>query len=126
MPNKLEKFGSFGSVVAAAACPVCFPKLALLGALFGFGSLVEYEVFFLYGAQILIVMAVIGHAISYKNRQNWSLLILAIFSATLFFISLYIYVLEILSYLALIGMVAATLWVIIESRRCAVCATPID
>ena len=71
-------------------------------------------------------MAVIGHAISYKNRQNWRILILAIFSATLFLISLYIYVLEILSYLALIGMVAATLWMIIGNRRCAACATLVD
>ena len=126
MPNKLEKFGSFGSVVAAAACPVCFPKLALLGALLGFGSLVEYEVYFLYGAHVLIVIAVIGHIISYKNLQNRSLLVLAIFSASLFFVSLYIFVFEFLSYLALTGMVAATIWMIIESRRCTTCITSVD
>lgn len=35
----LEKASSIGAVVAAAACPVCFPKLALLGAVFGLGAL---------------------------------------------------------------------------------------
>jgi hypothetical protein len=28
MKTHLEKIGSFGGVIAAAACPVCFPKLA--------------------------------------------------------------------------------------------------
>jgi hypothetical protein len=29
----LEKLGGVGADIAAAACPVCFPKLALIGAL---------------------------------------------------------------------------------------------
>jgi len=28
MKTYLERIGSFGGVIAAAACPVCFPKLA--------------------------------------------------------------------------------------------------
>jgi len=28
MKTYLEKIGSFGGVIAAAACPACFPKLA--------------------------------------------------------------------------------------------------
>lgn len=35
----LDKFGSFGTVAAAAARPVCFPKLAVVGAFFGLGGL---------------------------------------------------------------------------------------
>jgi len=123
MRNKLEKFGSFGAIIAAAACPICFPKLALLGALFGLGALAKYEVAFFYGAQILIVSALVGHVISYKKRTNRNLLALAIISAVLFFVSLYVFVSEILSYMALTGLVTATIWMIIESRRCAKCVT---
>lgn len=123
MRIKLENYGSFGAIVAAAACPICFPKLALLGAFFGLGALAKYEAFFFYGAHILIVMALIGHVISYKRVRNQILLALAITSAILFFISLYVFVSEILSYIALTGLVAATIWMIVESRRCDRCAT---
>lgn len=121
----MEKFGSFGAIAAAAACPICFPKLALIGAFFGLGALAKYETFFFYGAHILIVMALIGHTISYKKVKNRGLLALAIISAALFFISLYVLVSEILSYLALGGLVVATIWMVIESRRCKKCATPV-
>ena len=117
MRSKLEKVGSFGATVAAAACPICFPKLALIGALFGFGVLAKYEVVFLYMAQILIVLALIGHIISYKRLQNLALLILALTSVILFFMSLYVFTSEILSYIALAGMIAAMAWMMIEDRR---------
>jgi mercuric ion transport protein len=121
MQNKLEKFGSFGTIVAAAACPVCFPKLALLGALFGLGALKQYETIFFYGAHVLIVLALVGHIVSYKRVQNRSLFALAVISALLFFTSLYVVGSEILSYVSLIGLVAATIWMIFENRRCARC-----
>jgi mercuric ion transport protein len=126
MQNKLGNFGSFGAVVAAAACPFCFPKLALLGALFGLGTLVKYEVLFFYAAHILIVIALIGHIIAYQKLQNRGLLALAVFSAIIFFVSLYIFVSENLSYLALTGLVTATIWMIIESRRHVSCIASAD
>jgi mercuric ion transport protein len=122
MRNKLENYGSFGAIVAAAACPICFPKLALLGAFFGFGALAKYEALFFYGAHILIVIALIGHALSYKKVQKRGPFALAIISAVLFFVSLYVFVSETLSYMALAGLVTATIWMIFESRRCASCA----
>ena len=121
MQNKLEKFGSFGAIFAAAACPICFPKLALLGALFGLGALAPYETAFFFGSQILVVLAVVGHVISYKKHQNRKLLSLAVISAILLFVSLYAYVSEILSYLAFGGLIIATIWLILENRRCSIC-----
>lgn len=118
MKVKMEKFGSFGAIVAAAACPICFPKLALIGAVFGFGFLAKYEVVFLYLAQIMVIVALIGHIISYQKLKHQYLLILASISTTLFFVSLYILVSEILSYVALAGLVAATIWMTFENRKC--------
>ena len=40
---KLENYGSFGAIAAAAICPICFPKLALLGAFFGLGALANQK-----------------------------------------------------------------------------------
>src|SRR2546427_12951331 len=70
MRARLEKFGSIGAVVAAAACPVCFPKLALLGALIGLGALGAYESQLFIAAQSLIVLAVAVHLLSYLRRRN--------------------------------------------------------
>ena len=123
MKNTLEKFGSFGAIIAAAACPICFPKLALLGALFGLGALAPFETAFFFGAQILVVLAVIGHVVSYKRHQNGKLLSLAVISAILLFISLYAYVSEVLSYIAFSGLIIATIWLIFENRRCSSCVT---
>jgi mercuric ion transport protein len=126
MRSKLEKFGSFGAIVAAAACPICFPKLALIGALFGFGVLVEYEVVFFYMAQLMMIFALVGHIISYKRLRNLSLIILACISATLFFGALYVFTSEVLSYLALVGMIAAMAWMMIEDRRCTNSVVSVD
>lgn len=117
MRLKLDNYGSFGAIAAAAACPICFPKLALIGAFLGLGALAKYETFFFYGAHLLIVIALVGHVISYKKVQNRTLLALAVISAALFFISLYLIVSEVLSYLALAGMFAASVWMIVQRRR---------
>ena len=123
MQNKLEKFGSFGTIIAAAACPVCFPKLAIFGALFGLGALSHYETAFFIGAQILVALALMGHIISYKKHHNWKLLSATIIAVAVFFLSMYVFRSETLSYAALIALIATTTWVTIESRRCSTCAT---
>jgi len=66
MRNKLENFGSFEAIVVAAACPICFPKLAL----FGLGALAKYEVEFFWAAQILIVIGPDEYVISYKKNKT--------------------------------------------------------
>jgi len=33
----LEKVGSIGAVIGALACPICFPKIAIVGAAIGLG-----------------------------------------------------------------------------------------
>jgi mercuric ion transport protein len=43
MKPRLEQTGTWGAVVAAILCPMCFPKLALIGAALGLGVLAPYE-----------------------------------------------------------------------------------
>jgi len=121
MHNKLEKFGSFGAIITAAACPICFPKLALLGALFGMGALASYETVFFIGAQVLVIIALVGHSLSFKTHRDKRILTLAGVSTLTLFLSLYVFASEILNYLAFAGLIGATIWLIIENRRCKTC-----
>ena len=118
MKNIAEKFGSLGAVFAAAACPICFPKLALFGALFGLGALAPYETAFFFASQTLVIVAVVAHVISYKKHENKWLLSLSLICGAAFFVSLYVVVSEYLSYAALAGLVGATLWQLFWNRRC--------
>ena len=126
MKNTLEKFGSFGAIIAAAACPICFPKLAFLGTVFGLGVLAPFETAFFYAVQILVVMAVVGHFVSYKRHQNETIVLLASLSAVLLFLSLYLLGSEFLSYVGFGGLIVATVWLGFENRRCVVCVNSIE
>jgi len=109
MRARLEKIGSIGAVVAAAACPVCFPKLALLGALFGFGAFGAYESQFFIAAQVMVVLAVAGHVLSYlRHRRNRWLLGSAILSGVAVFAGLYWLGSEFVAYLGFAGLVVTS------------------
>ena len=103
-----EKLGSIGAVLTAAACPVCFPKLALLGALFGLGALGAYESQFFIAAQALIVVALVGHVLSYFGHRNRWLLGAAILSGAAVFAGLYLLESEVMIYAGLAGLVVTS------------------
>jgi len=48
-----EKFGTVGAVLAALACPICFPKVALVGAAVGLGVFAPYEGYIALAVQAL-------------------------------------------------------------------------
>jgi hypothetical protein len=108
MKTHLEKIGSFGGIIAAAACPVCFPKLALLGALFGLGALSAYEWQLFIAAQVLVAFAVLGHALAYlQHRKRW-VLGLGILSGAGVFGGLYLLNSEVVTYAGLAGLAVAS------------------
>ena len=109
-----------GAVLAAAACPVCFPKLALLGALFGLGAFGAYESQFFIAAQALVVVALFGHALSYRRHRNRGLLAAAIISGAAVFAGLYWARSEALIYAGFAGLIAASvpeLWARLRNLR---------
>ncbi len=105
MKVHLEKLGSLGAVVTAAACPVCFPKLAVLGAVFGLGAFGAYESQLVIAAQVLVGVAVLGHVLAYRRHRGKGLLGLAIGSALAVFAGLYAF--EWLAYAGFAGLIAA-------------------
>jgi hypothetical protein len=104
----LEKLGAAGALIAAAACPVCFPKLALLGALVGLGAFGAYEAQIFLATQILVIVAVIGHVLSYVRHRNAWLLGAALASGVAVFAGLYWARSEVLIYAGFAGLVATS------------------
>ena len=104
----LTKIGSVGAVIAAAACPVCFPKLALVGALFGLGAFGAYEWQLFIAAQALVVLAVAGHVLAFFRHRNRWLLVSGVASGAAVFSGLYVARSETLAYLGLAGLVATS------------------
>jgi hypothetical protein len=107
------------------------PWLALLGALFGLGAFGAYESQLFFAAQALVVIAVIGHGLSYlRHRKGW-LLASAIASGIAVFAGLYWAGSEALVYAGFAGLVAAmpVLELTITCPRCDATRTermPID
>lgn len=109
MKAPLDKLGSFGALAAAAACPVCFPKLALLGAFLGLGGLAAYEAQLFIAAQALVVIAVAGHALAYRRAPRPWRLAFALLGTAAFFAGLYLAASELLAYLGLAGLIGASI-----------------
>lgn len=126
MSNKLESLGPTGAVIAAAACPICFPKLAAIGALFGLGVLAPVEAYFFFGALILITFTFLLQALAYKRHRNRLLLASFAILTAVFFLSLYAYPSEALSYLALGGIVLCTVWSIFTKYQSSGCEVRAD
>jgi len=116
------KFGTVGAVLAAAACPVCFPKIAFVGAAFGLGALAPFEGYFALGVQVLFVLALTGHVVAYGRHRNRWLLALAVAATVGLFAGFYAAASSVLLQLSVAGLVAASVWLALELRRCAVCA----
>jgi mercuric ion transport protein len=108
MADHLEKLGSIGAVVAAAACPICFPKLAVVGTLFGLGAFSAYEAQLFIAAQALVLVAAAGHLLAYRQHCNARLLTSALLSAVFVFVGLYWVPTEWLVYVGFGGLVAAS------------------
>lgn len=118
----LERAGTLGAVVAAAACPVCFPKLALLGAALGLGAFAPYE-----GASIVVVLilagaAWAGHVATYRRHRKRVLLALATAATALLYVGYFVAGSPLLMQASLVALAGASVWLAFELRRCARCA----
>lgn len=114
----LEKFGSVGAILAAAACPVCFPKIALVGALFGLGFLEQYEGYATRAVQVFALVAFAGQLVAFPRHRNWWLLGFSAAATSLLFLAYYVidfspFVLQ----AALVCVIAASVWLVVELRR---------
>ena len=117
----LEKLGTSGAVLAALACPICFPKLALIGAAIGLGVLAPFEGYVVVAVQALFVLAFIGQWLAYRRHRNRALLSLSGMVTVFVFVGYYVFPSAILLQVALAGLAAASAWLVFALRRCAKC-----
>jgi hypothetical protein len=111
-----ERLGAIGAVVAAAACPICFPKLALVGALFGLGAFAAYEYHLFIATQALVAVAMLGHVLAYARARNARRLVAALASGATVFAGLYLLGSEWVVYIGFGGLVAVSVMEL-RSRR---------
>ena len=119
----LDKLGTSGAIVAAIGCPICFPKLAVVGALLGLGGLAAYEKYFILLVQILIIVALVGHIMAYRHHHNRFLLLSAVALSLAFFVALYLIGNEWLLYLIFAGHIFLSFWLMRENKKAPYCAS---
>ena len=113
----VEKFGSVGAVIAAAACPMCFPKIALISAIFGLGSIAPSEMIYsAYAVQGMVLVAFVGQLLVIGKHRNWWLLALSALSTGALFYGYYVDFNDVIRETALVGVVAASIWLVVEMR----------
>ena len=120
--NLIDKIGSLCSLAAAAACPVCFPMLAVVGSALGLGVLHPFEgkVFLVF--QLLVIVALLGSVTAYFNHRKILPLLIGVISPCLVFFALYIHFHPVIIYSGLSGLAVASVMNMIARRRCRKCS----
>jgi hypothetical protein len=116
--NILDKIGSIGSVIAAAAAPCCFPLFGLFGSIVGLGFLAAYEDYMLWVMQGLVLLALVGSLIAYRRHRKVAPLILAIISTSAIIYGINSNLDTYFIYGGMVGLLIVSVWNSIESKRC--------
>ncbi len=117
----IEKIGSVGAVLAALSCPVCFPMLAVAGTALGLEIFRPFEGWIFILFQILLVIAMLGNLISFARHRRVFPLIIGLASPLLIFVAFYVRFNQLLLYLGLFGVAAASVLNFFANRQCVRC-----
>ena len=117
----IEKIGTIGSVLAAVACPACFPMLAVVGTALGLGIFRPFEGWVFSVFQILLAIAVLGNILSFARHRRAFPFIMGVAGPLLIFFALYVRFNQLVLYLGLFGLVAASVLNYFANRQCARC-----
>jgi mercuric ion transport protein len=117
----VEKIGTVGAVLAAAACPACFPMLAVAGTALGLGIFHPFEGWIFIAFQILVVIATLGNLLSFARHRRILTIIIGLAGPLLIFFALYVWFNQLLLYIGLFGLAAASILNYTAHRQCARC-----
>jgi mercuric ion transport protein len=114
--------GTFGSVIAAASCPACFPALASLGAAAGLGFLSEYEGLFITTLLPWFAgIALVANALGWLRHRQWWRSLLGVIGPGLVLAAMLLFFGQWwtarLLYTGLALMVVASLWDLLSPSR---------
>ena len=119
----LDKIGSVGALLSAAACPACFPLFAIVGSALGLGALRPFEGYAMYAMQAFVLLALLGNIIAYRAHRRRGPLLLGVLSPLLVFFAYHVMFSPPLIYVGLFGLLGAAVWNFIENKRCVHCGT---
>jgi mercuric ion transport protein len=117
----IEKFGTIGALLAAAACPVCFPMLAVMGTTLGLGIVRPFEGWTFIVFQILVVIAALGNILSFLRHRRTLPLLIGLTAPAIIFFAMYLRFSQPLVYLGLFGLAAASMLNYVANRQCERC-----
>ena len=114
--------GTFGSVIAAASCPACFPALASLGAAAGLGFLSEYEGLFITTLLPWFAgIALVANALGWLRHRQWWRSLLGVIGPALVLAAMLLFFGQWwtarLLYTGLALMVVVSLWDLLSPSR---------
>ena len=122
MKHLLDKGGVLGALIAASAVPCCFPLLAPIGIALGFGTLLPFVEYALYGVVVCAVVAMAGSVIAFRSHRHLVWLLLSVGSGLLVIAALHFPWPPSLAYAGLLGLAGAAVanHVLVRRASCTV------
>jgi len=114
----LDKFAAVGSLLAAAACPACFPLFGVVGTAIGLGIFKPFEGIVFYVFQLFVAVGIVGNISAYLNHRRIIPLVIGVGSPGLVFLALYGSHSSRVLYAGLLGMSVAALFNFFALKRC--------
>lgn len=122
----MDKLGTVGGFLIAAAAPRCFPLLAAAGAALGLRALQSWRGYMDYAIQGFVALSAFGGVFAYRqHRQVWPLSV-GLASAALVFFAYYASYHVQLIYAGLAGLAVAAVWNVIAKRRSSACCRRVE
>ena len=117
----VEEIATVGALLAAAACPACFPMLAVVGTALGLGIFRPFEGWVFIVFQTLVVLASVRTVLSFLRHRRLIPLIVGLSGPLLVFFAIYFWFNQFLLYLGLFGLIVASVLNFLGNRQCARC-----
>jgi len=124
MQSLLDKGGALGALMAALAAPCCFPLLAPLGFALGFGALLPWAEYALYGVAGCAVVAMVGSVVAFRSHRHLGWLLLGIGSGLLVVAPLAVAWPPMVAYAGLLGLAVTAVANHVLVRRVSCTVTP--
>ena len=105
----IDRVGSLGTLIAAMACPVCWPVLATLGSSLGLGIFAPWEgIISNFVFPPFVVIAVLGTFLSFRSHKKRLPFVLGIVSGSLILFGFYVIWQPTLVYIGIFGLLISS------------------
>ena len=108
-PVFVDRIGSLGTLVAAMACPVCWPLFATMGSSLGLGIFSPWEgIISNFVFPPFVVIAILGTILSFRSHKKRLPLVLGIVSGSLILFGFYVIWQLTLMYIGIFGLLISS------------------